>query len=79
MNTITDGGQIRLTGAGWRIVHGPDTPGAERTDFAQVVVGQRLRYALAAQRDSRLPRLVTCELSTSLSSNHLRTFAPSIN
>ena len=40
-----------LAGGGWRIAHGPDiapdTPGAERADYGQVVLEQRLRDALA--------------------------------
>ncbi len=40
-----------LEGIGWRIVHGPDiapgTPAAERRDYGQVVLAQRLRDALA--------------------------------
>lgn len=40
-----------LEALGWRIVHGPDiapdTPGAERRDYGEVVLAQRLRDALA--------------------------------
>jgi len=40
-----------LEAAGWRITHGqdiaPDTPRAERTDYGEVVLAQRLRDALA--------------------------------
>ena len=39
-----------LSGLGWQTAHGPDiapdTPGAERTDFTQVVLEERLRDAL---------------------------------
>ena len=39
-----------LSGLGWQIAYGPgiapDTPGAERTDFTQVVLEERLRDAL---------------------------------
>ena len=41
-----------LANVGWQVVHGsdiaPDTPGAERTDYGQVVLARRLRDALAA-------------------------------
>ena len=41
-----------LSGLGWAVAHGPDiapeTPNAERADFAQVVLERRLRDALAA-------------------------------
>ena len=40
-----------LGGLGWRVAHGPDiapdTPNAERDDYAQVVLARRLRDALA--------------------------------
>jgi type I restriction enzyme R subunit len=40
-----------LEALGWRIAHGPDiapdTPGAERRDYGEVVLAQRLRDALA--------------------------------
>ena len=40
-----------LTGVGWQVKHGrdiaPDAPGAERSDYGQVVLEQRLRDALA--------------------------------
>ena len=40
-----------LEGLGWQVAHGPDiasdTPGAERTDYDQVVLERRLRDALA--------------------------------
>ena len=40
-----------LEGLDWRIAHGPDiapdTPGAERVDYGEVVLAQRLRDALA--------------------------------
>ena len=40
-----------LKSLGWNIAHGPniapDTPGAERTDYGQMVLEQRLRDALA--------------------------------
>ena len=39
-----------LSNLGWQIVYGPniapDTPEAERTDFTQVVLEERLREAL---------------------------------
>ena len=38
-----------LTGLGWQAAHGPDiapdTPGAERENYGQVVLSQRLRNA----------------------------------
>ena len=40
-----------LSALGWRVAHGadiaPDTPGAERGDYGEVVLGRRLRGALA--------------------------------
>ena len=40
-----------LSGLGWQVAHGPDiapdTPGAERSDYGQVVLERRLRDALA--------------------------------
>ena len=40
-----------LSGLGWAVAHGPgiapDAPGAERRDYGQVVLEQRLRDALA--------------------------------
>ena len=40
-----------LEGLGWSVAHGPDiapdTPGAERDDYGQVVLEQRLRDTLA--------------------------------
>lgn len=39
-----------LSGLGWQVAHGPDiapdAPGAERDDYGQVVLEQRLRNAL---------------------------------
>ena len=47
-----------LDGLGWRVAHGPDiapdTPNAERADYGQVVLEQRLRDALA-ELNPRLP------------------------
>ena len=41
-----------LRGLGWGVAHGPDiapdTPGPERADYGEVVLGRRLRDALAA-------------------------------
>ena len=41
-----------LASVGWKVAHGPDiapdTPSAERTDYGEVVLAQRLRDALAA-------------------------------
>ena len=40
-----------LSALGWKVAHGPDiapdTPNVERSDYGQVVLGQRLRDALA--------------------------------
>ena len=40
-----------LEAAGWQVAHGPDiapdTPAAERADYGEVVLAQRLRDALA--------------------------------
>ena len=40
-----------LAAIGWQVAHGPDiapdTPGAERADYGQVVLERRLRAALA--------------------------------
>ena len=56
MTTITEAeveaaGLAWLAGAGWGVAHGPDiapeTARAERTDYGQVVLEQRLRDALA--------------------------------
>ena len=56
MTTITEAdveqaGLAWLAGIGWRTAHGrdiaPDTPTAERADYGQVVLEQRLRDALA--------------------------------
>ena len=56
MTTITEAdveqaGLAWLAGAGWRVAHGPDiapeAPNAERADYGQVVLEQRLRDALA--------------------------------
>ena len=47
-----------LEGLGWRVAHGPDiapdTSGAERSDYGQVVLERRLRDALA-ELNSSLP------------------------
>ncbi len=52
-----------LEGWGWRIAHGPDvapdTPSAERKEYSQVVLEQRLRNALA-QLNPNLPA-TACE------------------
>ena len=40
-----------LASVGWQVAHGPDiapdTPGAQRNDYGEVVLAQRLRDALA--------------------------------
>ena len=42
---------VWLEAAGWQVAHGPDIapdmPAAERTDYGEVVLAQRLRDALA--------------------------------
>ena len=56
MTTLTEADVERialdwLSGLGWAVAHGPDidsgTPNAERNDYGQVILGQRLRDALA--------------------------------
>ena len=65
MTTITEADveQVALewlSELGWGVAHGPDiapgTPGAEREDFGEVVLGHRLRDALAALNPS-IPNL----------------------
>ena len=45
-----------LADLGWRVAHGPDiapeSPGAERADYGQVVLERRLRDALAVLNPS---------------------------
>ncbi len=47
---VEDAALAYLEDLGWGVAHGPDiapeTPGAERTDYGDVVLGQRLRDAL---------------------------------
>ena len=49
---VEDAALAWLQGLGWRTVHGPeitpDTPGAERDNYEEVVLARRLRDALAA-------------------------------
>ena len=49
-----------LAALGWSVAHGPDiapdAPGAERTDYGEVILEQRLRDALA-HAESQSPRL----------------------
>ena len=49
-STVEDAALDWLAGLGWSIAHGPDiapdTAGAERTDYGEVVLGRRLRRAL---------------------------------
>ena len=49
-STVEDAALAWLESLGWSIAHGPDiapdTPGAERTDYGQMVLEQRLRDAL---------------------------------
>ena len=65
-----------LSGVGWQVLHGPDiapdTPNAERADYRQVVLEQRLREALAGLNpglpadvlDDALGKLIRPEGST---------------
>jgi type I restriction enzyme R subunit len=50
-STVESAGLAWLESAGWRIAHGPDIapdmPAAERRDYGEVVLAQRLRDALA--------------------------------
>ena len=50
-STVEDAALAWLKSLGWNIAQGPniapDTPGAERTDYGQMVLEQRLRDALA--------------------------------
>ena len=49
---VEEAGLSWLSGLGWQVAHGadiaPDTPGAERGDYGEVVLGRRLWGALAA-------------------------------
>ena len=49
---VEEGALAWLEDLGWAVAHGPDiapdTPGAERADYRQVVLERRLRDALAA-------------------------------
>ena len=71
MTTITEAdveqaGLAWLAGIGWRIAHGrdiaPDEPNAERADYGQVVLEQRLRDPLTSHRGALLPKLVSGEI-----------------
>ncbi len=50
-STVEDAALAWLESLGWNIVHGPDiapdTPGAERGDYAAVVLERRLRDTTA--------------------------------
>ena len=50
-STVEDAALEWLAGLGWSVVHGPDiapdTSGAERADYGEVVLERRLRDALA--------------------------------
>ena len=56
--TVEDAALAYLKDLGWGVAHGPDiapdTPGAERADYGDVVLGQRLRDALV-RLNSDLP------------------------
>lgn len=49
-STVEEAALAWLEATGWRIAHGPatapDMPAAERRDYGEVVLGQRLRDAL---------------------------------
>jgi|SRR5579884_2961260 len=51
-STVEDAALAWLEGIGWRIAHGPDIapgmPAAERADYSEVVLAQRLRDALVS-------------------------------
>ena len=57
-STVEDAALEWLAGLGWSVVHGPDiapdTSGAERADYGEVVLERRLRDALA-RLNPRLP------------------------
>ena len=57
-STVEAAALARLEGCGWAVAHGPDvapdTPAAERTDYGEVVLTDRLRSALA-QLNPALP------------------------
>ena len=75
-STVEDAALEWLAGLGWSVVHGPDiapdTPGAERADYGEVVLERRLRDALArlnpglpaAAREDALRRLIRPEGAT---------------
>ncbi len=50
-STVEDAALAWLERVGWQVAHGPDiapdTPGAERSDYGQVILVQRVRDALA--------------------------------
>ncbi len=50
-STVEGTALARLESAGWPVTHGPhiapDVPAAERRDYAEIVLAQRLRDALA--------------------------------
>jgi type I restriction enzyme R subunit len=71
-----------LEGQGYTVLHGPDLapggPTAERADYSQVILEQRLRQALqrlnpaapAAARDDAFRRLTTITSPSLLANNH---------
>ena len=71
-----------LAGQGYALLHGPDLapgrPAAERADYSQVILEQRLRQALqrlnpaapAAARDEAFRRLTTTASPSLLANNH---------
>ena len=75
-STVEDAALEWLAELDWSVVHGPDiapdTPGAERADYGEVVLGRRLRDALArlnpglpaAAREDALRKLIRPEGAT---------------
>ena len=75
-STVEDAALEWLAGLGWSVAHGPDiapdTPGAERADYGEVVLERRLRDALArlnprllaAAREDALRKLIRPEGAT---------------
>jgi type I restriction enzyme R subunit len=55
-STVEDAALAWLEGSGWEVAHGPETahdmPAAQRADYGELVVMQRLR-------DTLLPKLIS--------------------
>jgi len=69
---VEDAALAWLEGIGWHIMHGPDispeTPPAERVDYGQVVLEQRLRSAVKVHGDETL-RAIARELVATVRAN----------